>query len=117
MNNLNYNIESARVLVDTVKFCRNRLEFQVDAGRRGVDVRVVHLGLRQLIQVNHPDLIRDVLVTHDWNFIKGRGLRASKPILGNGLLTSEGDLHRRAFRDNGKRITDRCSRSTMAVPP
>jgi cytochrome P450 len=54
--------------------------------------------MRNVFQVNHPDLIRDVLVTHDWNFEKGRGLKASKPILGNGLLTSEGELHRRQRR-------------------
>jgi cytochrome P450 len=98
MNNLNYNIESVGGLREIVKLRRNRLEYLADAGRRGVDIKVLHLGSRQLIQINHPDLIRDVLVTHDWNFIKGRGLRASKPILGNGLLTSEGELHRRQRR-------------------
>jgi cytochrome P450 len=46
----------------------------------------------------HPDAIRDVLVTHDERFIKGPALRRAKATLGEGLLTSEGDLHRRQRR-------------------
>lgn len=38
------------------------------------------------------------LRTHDWNFHKGRGLERSKRLLGEGLLTSEGELHRRQRR-------------------
>ncbi len=45
--------------------------------------------------VNHPDYIRDVLVTYNSNFVKGRALQRAKRLLGQGLLTSEGDLHRR----------------------
>ena len=48
--------------------------------------------------LNHPDLIRDVLVTHNRNFRKGRGLERAKRLLGEGLLTSEGELHRRQRR-------------------
>jgi cytochrome P450 len=46
----------------------------------------------------HPDAVRDVLVTHDEQFIKGPALRRAKATLGEGLLTSEGDLHRRQRR-------------------
>jgi cytochrome P450 len=74
------------------------LAFIGDVGRRSVDIRQMHLGRQVVFHINHPDLIRDVLVTHDWNFEKGRGLKASKPFLGNGLLTSEGELHRRQRR-------------------
>jgi cytochrome P450 len=42
---------------------------------------------------NHPDYIRDVLVTQNVNFAKGRALQKAKRILGEGLLTSEGDTH------------------------
>jgi cytochrome P450 len=44
---------------------------------------------------NHPDYIREVLVTNNSNFVKGRALQRAKRLLGQGLLTSEGDLHRR----------------------
>jgi cytochrome P450 len=46
----------------------------------------------------HPDAIRDVLVTKDEHFIKGPALRRAKDTLGEGLLTSEGNLHRRQRR-------------------
>jgi cytochrome P450 len=38
------------------------------------------------------------LVTHNSNFVKGRALQRAKRLLGQGLLTSEGDLHRRQRR-------------------
>ena len=46
----------------------------------------------------HPDAVRDVLVTYDDHFIKGPALQRAKRSLGEGLLTSEGDLHRRQRR-------------------
>ena len=46
----------------------------------------------------HPNAVRDVLVTQDELFIKGPALRRAKETLGEGLLTSEGDLHRRQRR-------------------
>ena len=48
--------------------------------------------------LSHPDYIEDVLVRNSANFIKGRGLRANKILLGNGLLTSEGELWRQQRR-------------------
>jgi cytochrome P450 len=48
--------------------------------------------------VNHPDLIRDVLVTNSGKFHKGRALQRMKRILGQGLLTSESEFHLRQRR-------------------
>ncbi len=48
--------------------------------------------------VNHPELIRDVLVTHQRSFIKGRALERAQRVVGTGLLTSEGDFHLRQRR-------------------
>jgi cytochrome P450 len=48
--------------------------------------------------VNHPQYVRDILVTNNRNFAKGRGLERTKRLLGNGLLTSEGELHLRQRR-------------------
>src|SRR5439155_2687688 len=45
-----------------------------------------------------PDDIQDILVRHAGRFIKGPAMRQSKVTLGQGLLTSEGDLHRRQRR-------------------
>ena len=45
-----------------------------------------------------PDLITDVFLTHARDVMKGRGLQATRPLLGNGLLTSEGEFHLRQRR-------------------
>lgn len=95
---MTYQVETLSGLSQILRFRRDPLEFIGDAGRRSIDIRQIQLGLTDVFHVNHPDLIRDVLVNHDWNFEKGRGLKMSKPFLGNGLLTSEGELHRRQRR-------------------
>jgi cytochrome P450 len=48
--------------------------------------------------LSHPDAVRDVLVTKDDCFIKGPALQRAKETLGDGLLTSEGEFHRRQRR-------------------
>jgi cytochrome P450 len=48
--------------------------------------------------VSHPDAIKHVLVTRSRDFIKSRGLERVKRLLGEGLLTSEGELHVRQRR-------------------
>ena len=62
------------------------------------DVVHARLGPRRIVLVNHPELVKEVLVTHGRSFMKGRALQEAKRILGNGLLTSEGDLHLRQRR-------------------
>jgi cytochrome P450 len=49
--------------------------------------RVFH---RHVYFINHPDLIKEVLLTKAPSFIKGHALRANQRIFGNGLLASEG---------------------------
>jgi cytochrome P450 len=46
----------------------------------------------------HPDHVRDVLVTRNASFMKGIALQRTKIVLGEGLLTSEGELHKRQRR-------------------
>lgn len=48
--------------------------------------------------LNHPDLARDLLVTSNSKFVKGRALQRAKMLLGEGLLTSEGEAHLRQRR-------------------
>jgi cytochrome P450 len=54
--------------------------------------RALHLGF---CLISRPDLIEDVLVNQSGNFVKGLGLGANRRFLGDGLLTSEGELWRR----------------------
>ena len=53
---------------------------------------------QHLYMLNDPDVIVDVFLTNGRNTMKGRGLQAAKALLGDGLLTSEGELHRRQRR-------------------
>jgi cytochrome P450 len=47
------------------------------------------------VLVNVPELVADVLIEHVEDYQKGPVLRIiSRPVLGDGLLTSEGDQHR-----------------------
>ena len=43
-------------------------------------------------------MIRDVLVVNAHKFMKGRALQRAKGLLGEGLLTSEGEAHLRQRR-------------------
>lgn len=56
------------------------------------------LGPVNLVVVTDPDLIEQVLVVQHAKFVKGRGLDTTHRILGQGLLTSEGDFWRRQRR-------------------
>jgi cytochrome P450 len=48
--------------------------------------------------LNHPDHVREVLVTQQHKFKKSRVLERAKALLGEGLLTSEGAFHLRQRR-------------------
>jgi cytochrome P450 len=76
----------------------NPLDFFTRLARTYGDVSSYRMAGEQLFLVNEPRLIRDVLVTHNRNFTKSRGLERSKRLLGQGLLTSEGAMHLRQRR-------------------
>ncbi|MGI8496920.1 MAG: cytochrome P450 [Gemmatimonadaceae bacterium] len=79
-------------------FTRDRLGFLTRLAREHGDIARIRIGPQALVLLSHPDHIRDVLITHNRNFVKGRGVERSKRLLGNGLLTSEGDFHLRQRR-------------------
>src|SRR4051812_21243502 len=76
-------------------FRDDRLGFFTDCARTYGDVVPLRLPGKRLLLFSRPDLIEQVLVTQSKNFIKHFGLQMYKPILGNGLVTSEGDFWRR----------------------
>ena len=49
--------------------------------------RVFH---RHIYFLNHPDLVKHVLVTNYQNFIKGEAIRFNRRMFGNGLISNEG---------------------------
>lgn len=50
---------------------------------------------REALLFSEPELIREVLLGQPKSFRKSRGLQLAKALLGDGLLTSEGDMHKR----------------------
>src|SRR5262249_49641870 len=62
------------------------------------DVVPVRLAYVRSVAIFHPDAIEEVLVTQSKNFIKHFALRMNRLLLGNGLLTSEGDFWLRQRR-------------------
>src|SRR6185503_930516 len=81
-----------------LEFRRDPTGFLLNAALEYGDVVYLKFGPQQIFLINNPDYIRDVLVTNNRNFIKSRGLQMARRFLGEGLLTSEGDLHRRQRR-------------------
>jgi cytochrome P450 len=76
-----------------LNFLRNPIKVLKDISKYG-DISHFKFGTQHAYFLNHPDYIKDVLVTYNNNFIKSRGLQLAKKVLGHGLLTSEGDIHR-----------------------
>ncbi|MEP7344334.1 MAG: cytochrome P450 [Gemmatimonadaceae bacterium] len=81
-----------------LEMVRRPLEFLTGLAREHGDVVHYRLGTEHMYLLSHPEAIRDVLVTNQRNFKKGRALERAKILLGEGLLTSEGDLHLRQRR-------------------
>jgi cytochrome P450 len=76
-------------------FLRDPLTVLHNLSKEYGDISHFKFGKNHIYLINNPDYIKDVLVNQDNNFIKSRGLQLAKRILGEGLLTSEGKLHRR----------------------
>ncbi len=62
------------------------------------DVTQIRIGPRRVVLLMHPDDIKRVLVTQQRAFNKGRSLSRTKTLLGEGLLTAEGEFHLRQRR-------------------
>jgi cytochrome P450 len=72
--------------------------FLLECARNYGPVCAMRLGPRRTLLVSDPDLIEQVLVTDAKNYIKHFGARMYSPLLGNGLVTSEGDFWLRQRR-------------------
>ncbi len=62
--------------------------------------RIAHykLAWQHIVFLNDPELIREILINQAPAFIKERTQRRMKILLGEGLITSEGEFHRRQRR-------------------
>ena len=58
------------------------------------DIAHYKIGWNHILFLNHPDYIREILVVQNDNFIKERTVQRTKMLLGEGMITSEGEQHR-----------------------
>ncbi len=79
---------------------RDPLEFFSRLAREYGDVVRFRLGdhAHDLFFVNHPDYVREVLVTQDRSFSKWFSVERIREVLGEGLFVSEGEFHRQQRR-------------------
>ena len=72
-------------------FRRDMLGFYTQAAKNYGDIVPYRLGFQRLCLLNHPDFIEQVLITDGKHFSKQTYvLKLLRPVLGNGLLTSDG---------------------------
>ncbi|MBD0674456.1 cytochrome P450 [Streptomyces sp. CBMA156] len=74
-----------------------RVEFLQSVRARGEIVRIF-LGNRPVYLLNSPEAVHDVMVTQGRKFGKGLLFDVARPFIGNGIITSERDFHRRQRR-------------------
>lgn len=84
--------------LETAAYIRNPTEYFQGISRRYGDIAYAKFGQYDVYYLNHPDYIKEVLVTHGRNFIKDPWTGWLRPMLGMGLLTSDGDFHLRQRR-------------------
>ena len=81
-----------------LRFRRNPLQFLTDLASRYGDIVQFRIAGTTYVFLNHPDFVRQIVVSDADCFTKGPALQRAKVTLGEGLLTSEGELHKRQRR-------------------
>ncbi len=79
-------------------FRRDQLGFYETCARDYGDVVETKMGPFRMLLIYHPDAIEELLVTRNRDFIKSPGVQLLRPLLGDGLLLSEGDTWLRQRR-------------------
>lgn len=74
---------------------RNPLDMFQRLQQQYGEISSIQLGPQLICLVTEPALIHRILVHDNSRFKKGRFLELAKELLGDGLLTSEGELHKR----------------------
>lgn len=86
------------VLGHLPKLAARRVEFLQDLRSFGHDVVRIQLASKPVFILNSPDAIYEVLVGQSRHFSKGLLFDRTRPLLGNGIVTSDGAFHRRQRR-------------------
>ncbi|MCC7534924.1 MAG: cytochrome P450 [Deltaproteobacteria bacterium] len=82
-----------------LEFRNRRIALQHRVAREYGDIARLRMGVFDVVMVSSPELAHEVLVEKDDAFVKSHGLSLfARPLLGNGLLTSERAFHRKQRR-------------------
>lgn len=81
------------LLGQSLSFARDPIAFLSGAARRYGDMAYFKLGGVDIFFVNHPDLVKDVLITQRASFTLSPLRERLRPVVGHGLFTSGGELH------------------------
>src|SRR5438132_7439301 len=79
-------------------FRKNPPEYLTRLAREHGDIVALSLGRQKAFFINDPEIVRDILMTQERKFKKSRILERARVLLGDGLLTSEGEHHKRQRR-------------------
>ena len=80
------------------EFRRDQLGFYASCAHQYGDFVQTRMGPYRIFMLFHPDAIEELLVARNRDFIKSPGVRLLRPVLGDGLLLSEGDTWLRQRR-------------------
>lgn len=81
-----------------LRISRQRIALLRGMAAKYGDISQLRLGKQLVVMLTNPEDIRDLLVTNQRKFQKGQALERAKVLVGEGLLTSEGELHLRQRR-------------------
>ena len=79
-------------------FRRSPIDFLDLLVARGANVEPLRVGPERVLLLDDPGQVWELLTAHARRTQKGRGLVRARLLLGDGLLTSEGEAHLRQRR-------------------
>ncbi|RFU66050.1 cytochrome P450 [Peribacillus glennii] len=92
-------VPNGRLITGHLKdFQEDPLGFLRKAANYGQVAKMRFGPFKHVYLISDPEMIKEVLVTKQKYFVKSKDFHALKPILGEGLLTSEKDTHMRQRR-------------------
>jgi cytochrome P450 len=80
------------------QFIHNPIKILTSLAKEYGDISYIKLGRQNVYLINNPDFIEKILIHDHSNFTKGRRAQIAKSLLGEGLVTREGEYHRRQRR-------------------
>lgn len=81
-----------------IAYARDPLGYQLRLAEELGPIARYRLGRQDVVLLTEPGAVREMFAADSECLVKGRALQAARRAVGEGLLTSEGDAHRRARR-------------------